>query len=296
MTMAMVAAVFFALTGVCARQAIALLGVPRANLWRIVVALGIFMLVAVPSLWGGVDIAAGWFVLAGALGFGLGGSLMFLALARIGSTLGLLVVECAAALFGLLMGYVVLGAAITLWQMACVVVVLSGVVMGTLPGPLPQLSGADRWRGVGMAAAAAMLQAISFNLSKIGFVTLAERDAVISYPEAAFLRLAGGAVVALVIYRFVRAKRNGTNAVRFTNRSRLWVLGNAVFGPVLGVTAMLWAIDYVANPGLVQTVVATATLWTLPLAWRLENARARWSYYAGAFAAIGGIAGLLLFA
>jgi drug/metabolite transporter (DMT)-like permease len=68
---------------------------------------------------------------------------------------------------------------------------------------------------------------------------------------------------------------------------------NALFGPVLGVTCLMWAISLVHNPGLVQTVAATATLLTVPAARRLEGARPGRNYYLGSLLALAGVAFLL---
>lgn len=57
---------------------------------------------------------------------------------------------------------------------------------------------------------------------------------------------------------------------------------------------MLWAISLVENPGLVQSVAATATLLTVPFAFFLEGARPRTSYYVGCLISLGGTAGLLM--
>ena len=72
-------------------------------------------------------------------------------------------------------------------------------------------------------------------------------------------------------------------------------MGNALAGPVLGVSCMLWAIREVGNPGLVQAVVATATLITVPMARRLEGRVFGINYFVGAGLSISGIAGLLMF-
>jgi drug/metabolite transporter (DMT)-like permease len=72
------------------------------------------------------------------------------------------------------------------------------------------------------------------------------------------------------------------------------VVLNALCGPVLGVTCLLWAVSLVGNPGLVQTVAATATLLTVPLARRLEGARPGLPYFTGCGLALGGVAGLWL--
>ncbi len=107
---ALLTALLFALTGVCATQASRLLGAGRANAWRLIVALvilGIWAHGFGSGLGGSVLF---WFMLAGGIGFGLGGWCVFQSLRRIGSTLTLLIVQCAAALFATAIGWIFLGA------------------------------------------------------------------------------------------------------------------------------------------------------------------------------------------
>ncbi|MCF7732909.1 MAG: EamA family transporter, partial [Akkermansiaceae bacterium] len=136
---ALLTALLFALTGVCATQASRLLGAGRANAWRLVIAL------AVLGIWahgfgpgpgpGGGGGALRWFMLAGGIGFGLGGWCVFQALRRIGSTLTLLIVECAAAVFATAIGWSFLGAALQPWEIVFIVLILAGVILGLAPGP-----------------------------------------------------------------------------------------------------------------------------------------------------------------
>jgi drug/metabolite transporter (DMT)-like permease len=71
-------------------------------------------------------------------------------------------------------------------------------------------------------------------------------------------------------------------------------LGNALTGPILGVTCFQWALR-TTPAGLVQPIVAIAPLLTVPFAIRIERAASpRLSYYAGAILAIIGATGIVL--
>lgn len=302
---ALLTAVLFALTGVCAAQSSRLLGASRANAWRLVVALvilGIWAHGFGPGLGGGV---LRWFLLAGGIGFGLGGWCTFQALRRVGSTLTLLIVECAAAVFAAMIGWIWLGAALRPVEMAFAILILAGVVVGMTPGPVPALRREAVLAGCGLAAAAALFQAVSFNLSRHAFTILKNAGESIHPLGAAYQRLLGGALVAMALYAITTAiqktsrapKPPDTQSAPFPESpfpAPVWVGLNAVFGPVLGVTCMLWAISLVANPGLVQAVAASSTLLTVPFAHRLEAARPRAPYFLGCLLALGGVAGLLL--
>lgn len=295
---AVLTAFLFALTGICAAQSSRLLGASRANAWRLLVALVLlaFWAHVFGQGWGGGVMV--WFLVAGALGFGVGGWLMFQALRRVGSTLSLLVVECSATVFASAIGWIWLGAALTLLEMGLIFLILSGVILGMSPGPIIHLDRVTVRRGVALAAGAALFQAISFNLSRLAFTHVEATGESLGNLTAAYQRLLGGAAVASLIWLVVwwRGRRSTADKTIWTSpfKAPVWVLGNALFGPVLGVSCMLWAIRLVPNPGLVQAVAATATLLTVPLAYALEGARPKPSYYAGFILALTGVAGLLI--
>lgn len=295
---AMLAAVLFALTGVCAAQASWLLGAARANAWRLAIALAVLAAWAHtlgPGLCGG---AFGWFLTAGALGFGFGGWCVFQALRRTGSTLTLLIVECAAAVFATLLGWLWLGAALRPGEIAALAMILGGVVLGIRPGPLPDVPARQLALGVAFAVVAAMFQAVSFNLSKHAFNLLATAGESLHPLGAAYHRLLGGCALALLLHAVTHWWR-GSRSTGLAARAPFpgtkipapaWVAMNALFGPVLGVTCMLWAIRLIDNPGIAQAIAATATLITVPLARKFEGARPNMAWFAGSAIALAGVA------
>jgi drug/metabolite transporter (DMT)-like permease len=291
---AILTAFLFALTGICATQSSRRLGAGRANFWRLVVALLLL------SIWAhtfGSGFASGvvvWFLLAGAIGFGLGGWCMFQALRRIGSTLSLLILECSAAVVATAIGWAWLGAALSWTEIVFVGMILAGIICGLSPGPIPSLARPVVFAGTAFALLGACFQAISFNLSKKAFLLLEQSGGQIDQLTAAYQRLVGGAAVALLLYGLGWCLSNKQKPLPplTTNTpfpTPVWVVGNALFGPVLGVSCMLWAIRLVDNPGIVQAIAATATLLTVPLAYRLEGARPGTRYYAGCLIALMGI-------
>lgn len=305
MHFAVLTAILFALTGVCAAQASRMLGAGRANAWRLVVALvilGIWAHGFGPGLGGR---ALPWFLLAGGIGFGGGGWFMFQALRRIGSTLTLLIAECAAAVFATAIGWIWLGAALGPWQIVFATLVLTGVVLGITPGPIPALRRDAIVAGCVLATTAALCQAVSFNLSRHAFTLLKQAGEAPQPLGAAYQRLLGGCLVAVALYALTALVQHRSGAPQQPDAqaapfpesplpAAAWVGLNALLGPVLGVTCMLWAISLVANPGLVQAVAASSTLLTVPLARHLEAARPRLTYFLGCLLALGGVAGLLL--
>ncbi len=296
---AVLTAFLFALTGICAAQSSRRLGAARANAWRLVVAL-VLLFAWAHTLGSGFGSGVErWFLVAGAVGFGCGGWCMFHALRRIGSTLSLLILECFAAVVATAIGWIWLGASLSAMEVAFVAMILSGVVCGLFPGPIPSLTRPKIIAGAAFALLGACFQAISFNLSKKAFMILEQAGGQIDQLTAAYQRLLGGAAVAILLYGLAlwigkSARSASQPAKEAPFPTPVWVVGNALFGPVLGVSCMLWAIRLVENPGLVQAVAATATLLTVPLAYRLEGARPGVRYYCGCLIAFTGIALLMI--
>ena len=303
---ALLTTLLFALTAVCATQAAIAFGGTRANLGRLMIA------VVLLGFWAhtfGVGWKGGEFgrlYLAGAIGFGLGGLCMFEAFPRIGSTLSLLVVESAAAVSSGILAWWVLGAALSPMQIVCGLVSIGGVLIGLAPYRLPDVARPTLVAGAVFAAVASIGQGISWTLTKSAFIRIQAAGGTLDPLTAAYQRLLGGVTVAMIavllvwVLRTLRQKEGVAQPFarqvsgRIPARAGLWVVANALAGPVFGVGCMLWAIREIGNPGVVQAVVATATLVSVPISRRLEGRSLQSNYFYGAAMSILGTAGLLL--
>lgn len=285
-------ALCFALTPIFANRAAHRLGSIPANFWRLSVA------ALVLGIWAhgfgqGLGTAAWrWFFLGGVAGFGVGGVAMFLALPRLGSNLATLIVQCGAAIAAAVVERAWLGTELAGVQMACAALTLLGVTVGLLPRSLPRASPEQFKAGVTWAIVSAIGQGIGAVMSRKAFAVAAAFHERIDPGTAAYQRALGGLAVgagvlaALVLLRRARFLQDA--------RSWPWVLGNALTGPIVGVTCYQWALR-TTPAGLVQPIVATAPLLTIPFALWIEGAaRPRWSYYAGSVLAIVGATGIVL--
>ena len=68
---------------------------------------------------------------------------------------------------------------------------------------------------------------------------------------------------------------------------------NALFGPILGVTAMVWALQSL-QPGVAQAIAALAPLIAIPAARWLDGYRPPAGYAVGVLIAVVGLGGLAL--
>lgn len=284
---------FFAFNAIFANRSAKLLGSNRANFFRLLVATLILGGWAHSTGQGVRGASFEWFFLSGLAGFGLGGVAMFQALPRLGSALAMLIVQCGSALVAAVVEWSWLGTRLTAPQIGFVVVTLLGVVVGLLPRSLPDGSRATLRAGAAWAVLSALGQGLGAVLSRKAFqVALILQN----HPDAAttaYQRALGGLLVATLIVLFAWSLNLTPKpaAATATGRAWPWVLANALTGPVLGVTCFQWALS-TTPAGIVQPIVATAPLATIPFAMWLEQLRPRPLYYAGAVLAVIGVIGL----
>lgn len=281
----------FAVTPVFANRAAHRLGSTAANAWRLVVAtvlLGLWAHGGGTGLGGG---AAGWFFLGGLAGFGVGGLAMFQSLPRLGSNLSTLIVQCGSAVVAAALEWSWLGTRLAPLQVVAIAVTLAGVALGLLPRSLPRVSPAEAAAGLGWAILSAAGQGAGAVLSRKAFAVARALGEPVDAGTAAYQRALAGLLVAAAALLVVRLRR--TDAPRAPGRAWPWVLANAFTGPIAGVVFFQWALS-TTPAGIVQAVVATAPLLTIPFAAAFETARPRAGYYGGAAAAVAGVAALWL--
>lgn len=282
----------FALTPIFARGAGDRLGSLAANFWRLVIAA---IALAFWAHWLGRGLtspARAWFFIGGVAGFGLGGVAMFLSLPRLGSSLSTLIVQCGSAIVAAIFEYVWLGTSLHALQILSALATLAGVAIGLLPRSLPRVA-PERFRaGVAWAVISAVGQGTGAVVSRKAFAVAATFPGAIDPGTAAYYRVIGGLVVALLVFAPICVS---DRRAFWRNRAATpWVLANALTGPILGVTLFQWALR-TTPAGLVQTVVATAPLLTIPLAVAIEHAAPpRRLYYVGALLAVAGSTGIAL--
>jgi drug/metabolite transporter (DMT)-like permease len=281
----------FALTPVFANRAAHRLGSSCANMWRLVVAALILGLWAHLAGRGFSGAAVWWFFAGGIVGFGIGGLAMFESLPRLGSNLSTLIVQCGSAVFAASLEWLWLGTQLSPAQVACAAITLLGVIIGLLPRSFPRASPAQWTTGVAWAALSAVAQGAGAVMSRKAFATAAAFHEQIDPGTAAYQRALGGILVAALAFLVV--SWCDAEHPKETGRAWPWVLANALTGPILGVTCYQWALS-TTPAGIVQPVVATSPLVTIPFAARLEHTRPRPGYYLGAALAVAGVAGLMV--
>ena len=307
MTGAILTALFFAGNAVCARRTALHYGGTTGNFLRLLLAaalLGAWAHVAGQGLGGG---AFAWFLVSGAVGFGLGGLAMFHALPLIGSNLSMLIVQCGSAVAAAAAEWLWLGTRLSAAQAGLAALTLIGVVIALVQpigriGPMgPILRSPVFALGIALAAISAVAQGVGAVMSRKAFGLLHAQGFVMDGATSAYQRALGGLAVGALALCVVQLapgleQRNREAAVVVPAQILppwTWLVFNTLLGPVLGVTCYQWALRG-NQAGIVLPIVATAPLLTVPIARVLEHSRPPARYWIGAVLAVLGAAGLAL--
>lgn len=294
---------FFALSGVTGQRTAVRLGGLWGNFVRLLIAaaaLGVVVALAFPDSVRGPSFS--WFLASGVIGFGLGDIALFLAYERIGSRLTILLNLCMAPLFAMMVEWLWLGNAVTPQVVGLALLILAGVALAVRPGERIR-SGKRKERrgsfpaGIVFALLAGFGQGAGAVVSRKAEEVAASTGVEVSGISAAFQRVLAGLAVAAVAVLLVRIL--GRRAWWKDWRSPLdrglapWLLGAALFGPVIGVSCFQWALQSESS-GVVLAVVAATPIVMMPLSALTEGDRPTPLAVLGAVIAVTGVVLLYL--
>jgi drug/metabolite transporter (DMT)-like permease len=294
-------ALLFAASAVSATRTANLMGGNEANFWRL--ALSTLMLGIMAHVWG-LGLGGGVFdilLISGIIGFGIGDVALFQALPRIGSRLTVMLVHCLTAPLAAGTEWLWMGTAMSFAEIACAVVILTGVAVALAPKDHRHIERKNFWWGIHWAVWAAIGQAGGVLLSRKAYVICASTGVNIDGFTVAYQRVIPGAIIAGICVLFVkrsylagwtRPEPQPADDGRLEGREKWrkssgWLLANAITGATLGVSCYQWALK-VEKPGVVLPIVALAPLLVIPMAYFLENERPSPRSLIGGFVAVAG--------
>ena len=294
---------FFALSGVTGQRTAVRLGSLWGNFLRLLLAvsvLGIVVAVFFPDTIRKEPLL--WFLFSGAIGFGLGDIALYLAYERIGSRLTILLNLCLAPLFAMSIEWMWLGNAMTSRTVLAAAVILSGVVLAIRPkAGFRQKMESHGHYGFGIAAAvvAGFGQGTGAVISRKADAVARLSGLEINGISAAFQRGFAGLLVVGIVVLIIRlwGPQEMTSRWRspFKNKVFPWLLGAALFGPVIGVSCFQWALQ-TKESGIVLAVTAMTPIVMMPLAAITEGDHPRKLAILGALVAVSGVILLHLWA
>ncbi len=285
--------VFFSLSMIFAHRSIKAVGLTRANLGRLVVAM--ICLGAYAHTIGGGFGGAGFhgFLLSGLIGMGLGDLAGFSALPLLGSRLTILRAQCLAAPIAVVAERLWLGTRLTGGQLLWGAVTLAGVAVAVMPSrrspPRVRVRPLGFLFGLGSAAG----QGLGAVVSRRAVDAAAAAGEKVDGITAAYQRTLGGLAITAAFFlllALVRRRSGPETAAPPPARNYLWVVVNALCGAVIGVSCYQWALATTPS-GIVLAIVATTPLVIIPFSYLLEHERpSRRSLLGGAIAVTGAIA------
>lgn len=295
MIAALVTSVSWTATALFFEYAANRIGSLALNVLRLLAALALFAVLGLVLRGEAVPLGAGldawtWLGLSGLVGFVFGDLFLFQAYVDIGAR-KTQVVFSAAPLLTALIGFLVLGERVAPLGLAGMAVVVAGIALvvmgrsGDADDPARRVPAARSLRGVAWAFLGALGQAGGLVLSKMGAVGI---DPFAATEIRVIAGLAGFLVVAAVWGRFAEPWK------ALSDRAALAPLAaGAFFGPFLGVSLGLFAVQRVES-GVAATLMGlTPVLILLPSAF-LKKERIRPREILGAALAVAGSSILVL--
>lgn len=301
MIAALASSLLFAVSITCGHRATKAMGGASANFWRLVVAT---VLLGIWSFTWGIGFGGAgvtYFLLSGLMGFGVGDVALYQALPRLGSRLAMLFTQCLAAPFAVIIERVWLGTQLSWPQIGCITVILVGVGLALAPHDSVKRDPAE-WRiGTLFGVLSGLGGAFGAVFSRRAFMAIADAHQTIDGPNAAFQRIVAGVAVAgifLAMVRWQQSRRKvaaeGENAAKpNAPPAWVWVVGNALAGPTIGVSFMQLALRSTPT-GIVLAIVAMTPLAVIPLARIFEGERPTLWSLLGSVVAVLGAVGLTL--
>lgn len=299
---ALLTAVLFAFSAIFGQRAARLFGPLRANAVRLGIACAVLGILTwmidgfrgQQSIYGAVFPAL---FISGAVGFGLGDVGLFLAYPRLGARLTILINFSLGTLFAAWGDHWLLGENLTFPQWSGIGLVLAGLMLALWPA-----HGAARLSLSGLACAVLAGAGQGFGTTLSGWANriAAGQQVTIHGISQAFQRCTAGALTAVVVWAvwYFAIKKpeipaSGVGRATKPKHAGFWMLGAALFGPVIGVSCYQWARLHLPS-AVVVAIAATSTLWVIPLARLIDKDHATWRQVAGTILAVAGIAVLAL--
>ncbi len=296
MIAAVITTFLFACSAVTGQRVAIRLGGIWGNLIRLLIACSVLGLLVLIFYRDAIHAETfGWFFLSGLIGFGVGDVALFLAYERIGSRLTILLNLCLAPLFAMALEWVWLGNGLPPSVIGGALLIVTGVIMAIRPGAKSRQVRERRGNfGIGVLAAitAGCGQGTGAVVSRKAEAVATEFGVASSGISAAFQRVSAGLVFAVIVVVLIRVLGSKQSREHWRNPFQRdlfpWLMGAALFGPVIGVSCFQWALQSLES-GIVLSVVALTPIVMMPLARITEGDHPSRLAIFGAIVAVGGV-------
>jgi len=232
-----------------------------------------------------------WLGSSGIIGLAIGDFFLFKAYVTIGPRLGLLFLSLSPAVATIL-AWFVLGETLDAGSILGILLTLAGitwVVMESNPNGKPSSVNTPNEqqktyrKGIIAGLLAATGQALGVVLAKNGLAgDFPALSGNVIRMTAAFAALWGVTILQRQVSMTVQR-------VKLEKSGMLYILGGAFFGPLIGVSLSLFALQN-TNVGIASTIIALPPIFLLPIGHFVFKEKITWQAVAGTLVAIGGVA------
>ncbi|MCW8961938.1 MAG: DMT family transporter [Ignavibacteriaceae bacterium] len=227
-------------------------------------------------------------VISGILGLVLGDSFLFKSFQLIGARLGIIIMA-AVPVLSTILAFFFLNEIISLLGMFGMLLTIVGILIVVLERKVPQENKITISKiGIFYGFLGALGQASGLIFAKFAF-----QGGELNGFAASFIRLFSASIIILPLAAIFRKYKNPFGIYPKDSYSTKVILIGTIFGPVLGITGSLIAIEY-AKVGIASTLMATMPIIMLPISRFYFKEKLDWKAIIGAFVAVIGTAIIFL--
>lgn len=227
-------------------------------------------------------------VISGILGLVLGDSFLFKSFQLIGARLGIIIMAAVPVLSAIL-AFFFLDEIISFLGMFGMLLTIAGILIVVLEKKsVEQNKILFNKLGIFYGFLGALGQATGLIFAKFAF-----QGGDLNGFAASFIRLFSASIIILPLAATFRRYKNPLRIYPKDSYSTKVILIGTIFGPVLGITGSLIAIEY-AKVGIASTLMATMPIIMLPISRFYFKEKLEWKAIIGAFVAVIGAAIIFL--
>jgi len=227
-------------------------------------------------------------VISGILGLVLGDSFLFKSFQLIGARLGIIIMA-AVPVLSTVLAFFFLNEIISYLGMFGMILTIAGILIVVLERKIPEENKVTISKiGIFYGFLGALGQASGLIFAKFAF-----QGGDLNGFAASFIRLFSASIIILPLAATFRRYKNPLRIYPKDSYSTKVILIGTIFGPVLGITGSLIAIEY-AKVGIASTLMATMPIIMLPISRFYFKEKLEWKAIIGAFVAVIGAAIIFL--
>ena len=266
------------------------IGALQVNIDRMVLAS--IMLISIVGVFGvSLTLSSGQIsnlVISGILGLVLGDSFLFKSFQLIGARLGIIIMA-AVPVLSTILAFFFLNEVISSLGMLGMLLTIAGILIVVLERKIPEENKITISKiGIFYGFLGALGQASGLIFAKFAF-----QEGQLNGFSASFIRLFSASIIILPLAATFRRYKNPLGIYPKDSYSTKVILIGTIFGPVLGITGSLIAIEY-AKVGIASTLMATMPIIMLPISRFYFKEKIDWKAIIGAFVAVVGTAIIFL--